>query len=155
MGKVKACNIESVQNILFSSKMIEDFKRKMTLGGFYNEIYDKLWASSQLIAQDPNSDILKSLTKELVEEKLVALKPKHVEQGIVRSKTTTKEDAVALHQSLKDMLKSNAIPSDIIDTLHETLSHFLKHVHAHHRCLQDDLKRIKLDDGQSKIIKKI
>ena len=152
MDKSKACNIASVRDLLAASNKIEDFNRRMTPGDFNDEISDKLWVSDQLISQDPNSDILKSLTKELVEEKMMTLKPRPPKQGTVASDMTTREDAVALHQNLKDILKSNDIPSSIRSTLHETLHGFLRQVHRHHCRLQHDLKKIKSDYGQSKII---
>ena len=70
INKLKAYNIELIQDLIVAPDGIEGFKRLMTLGKFNDEISDKLLVSVQPIAQEPNSDILTGLTK-LVEEKLV------------------------------------------------------------------------------------
>ena len=144
MVQLKTCKITMFPDILKIDKEIEDFKTAVKPGQFDDKVADKLFVSARLIAKYPKGDVFTTVSTKLFEKQLVVLKPKPPKQGTAASDAATRDDEVALNQSLEDMLKSNDIPANVRKNQRGTLCNFLHRVGSHHICLWDNLTMIKL-----------
>ena len=84
-------------------------------------IIDKLFICIRLVKTNLEKDIFTAVTTEKIAEELRLLNSGTPLQQTTATETTTRDDAVALNQSLKNMLESNDIPDNVMTTLRDTL----------------------------------
>ena len=130
MNSLNACHITNFDHLLTMPDDFESFKGVLATGQFDSKVIDRLFICIRLVKQNSREDLFTTVTKGKVTEEVRQLKSNETRHQTTTTETTTKNDAVPLHKSLKDMLESNKLGNDIREPLRDAFSDFIERAHS-------------------------
>ena len=95
------------------SNDFDTFKEVLATGQFDSKVIDRLFICIRLVKQNSREDLFTTVTTGKVTEEVRQLKSNETRHQTTTTETITKNDAVPLHKSLKEMLESNKLGDNI------------------------------------------
>ena len=143
-ASIHACHITKFDDLLTMSDVFDEFKKVLASGQFDSTVTDKLFICIRLIRQNPQADLFTTVTTEKVTEEVRQFNSNGTCHQATTTETITKNNAVPLNKSLKDMLESNELGDSIRIPLRHEFSDFIERAHSKCDRLDDyvaDLKK--------------
>ena len=131
MDSLNACHITEFDDLLSMSNDSDEFKKGLAAGQFDSNVTDKLFICLRLIKKNLREDLFTVVTTEKVTEEVRQFNSNETRHQATTTEIITRNNAVALNKSLKDMLESSEVGDSVRKSLRGEISNFLERANSH------------------------